>query len=123
MNIDNMTIGEAKQLAAMFNGQQTQTNNNNAHPFIGKHCIVRTYSAGVHMGTLESVDGSQVILKEARRLWKWEEAFTLNEVSKNGVGKGSRIAEVIDTISLSDMIEIIPTTEKARKSFEVCHEK
>lgn len=122
MNINDLTIGEAKQLAAMFGGQQIPTTNQ-PHPFVGQHCIVRTYSAGVHMGTVQSVDGAQVILKDARRLWKWEGAFTLNEVSKSGVSKSSRIAEVVDTISLSDMIELIPTTEKARKSFEVCNEK
>jgi len=121
VNIDELTLGEAKELAAMFG-------NNSApklakHPFIGKHCVVRTYSAGVHLGTVKSVDGSQVILEAARRLWKWEGAFTLHEVSQAGVSKTSRIAAEVPTISLSDMIELIPTSEKARKSFEACNEK
>ncbi len=94
------------------------------HPFIGRHCVVRTYSAGVHLGTVESVDGSQCILSNARRLWRWGGAFTLSEVSKTGVDpKKSRIADEVETISLSDMIELIPTTLSARDTFEACHEE
>jgi hypothetical protein len=118
MNIDELTIGEAKELAALFGKTET-----NKHPFVGKHCVIRTYSAGVHLGTIKSVDGAQVIADDVRRLWKWEGAFTLNEVALNGVSNSSRIAVEVPTISLSDMVELIPTSEKARKSFEVCNEK
>lgn len=121
MDIDNMTIGEAKELAAMFGNSPTAKTSK--HPFIGKHCVARTYSAGVHLGTVKSVEGSQVILDDVRRLWKWEGAFTLNEVALVGVGKTSRIAVEVPTVSLSDMVELIPTSEKARKTFEVCNEK
>lgn len=122
MNLDEMTIGEAKELAALFSN--TPASKSIAkHPFIGKYCVVRTYSAGVHLGTVKSVDGSQVILDDARRLWKWEGAFTLHEVSQTGVAKTSRIAAEVPTISLSDMVELIPTSEKARKTFEACNEK
>lgn len=38
---------------------------------IGKEVIVRTYSAGVHFGTLESRNGKEVVLKDARRIWDW----------------------------------------------------
>lgn len=30
--------------------------------------IVRTYSAGVHVGTLHSREGREVVLKDARRI-------------------------------------------------------
>lgn len=121
MNIDNLTIGEAKQLAALFGNQNQQQNQ--PHPFVGMHCVIRTYSAGVHLGIVKDVQGSQVIATNVRRLWSWEGAFTLNAVAKDGVKNTSRIAVEIETISLSDMIELIPTTEKARKSFEACNEK
>lgn len=120
MNIDELTIGEVKELSAMFGANQVASPK---HPFVGKHCVIRTYSAGVHLGTIKSVDGSQVIVEDARRLWKWEGAFTLNEVALTGVFKTSRIAVEVPTLSLSDMVELIPTSEKARKSFEVCNEK
>jgi hypothetical protein len=35
----------------------------------GKYVIVRTYSAGVFAGNLQSRDGKEVVLTDARRLW------------------------------------------------------
>ena len=43
MNIDNLTIGEARQIAALFgNGGAEPT----FTPHIGKRCIIRTYASG-----------------------------------------------------------------------------
>lgn len=114
MSIDDLTIGEAKQLASMFSG----ATNNAPHKMIGKVCVVRTYSAGVHIGKVVSVSGTEVELTESQRLWKWNGAFTLSEVANNGVGKESRMSMPTD-IYLSQSIEIIPTTEKARESFKL----
>jgi hypothetical protein len=36
-----------------------------------KYVIVRTYSAGVFAGQLESRNGREVILRNARRIWYW----------------------------------------------------
>lgn len=119
MNINDLTIGEAKELANMFGKGVTK----NKHPMIGRHCIIRTYGAGVHFGIVDSVDGSEVLLKNARRLWKWEGAFSLSEVATNGVNKGSRIAVEVGEIFLTGAIEFVPTTEKARKTYEACGEK
>jgi hypothetical protein len=90
---------------------------------IGQHVVVRTFSAGVHIGTLVEKDGENVLLKDARRLWKWSGAFTLSEVAQKGVQvKGSRIAMTVPLIELTNANEIIPTSEEARNSFEKCHE-
>ncbi|MFN4288930.1 MAG: DUF6948 domain-containing protein [Brevundimonas sp.] len=97
--------------------------NGNASPFIGQHVLVRTYSAGVHLGELVSKDGTNVILKGARRLWRWYGAFTLSEASQKGVAKNSRIAAPVPLIELTEAIEIIPTTDEARATFEAIHEK
>jgi hypothetical protein len=88
-------------------------------PLIGQHVLVRTYSAGVHVGVLKAKDGENVLLENARRIWKWTGAFTLSEVSQNGVDKtGSRIAVAVPLIELPNANEIIPTSEKARTSFD-----
>ena len=90
---------------------------------IGQHCVVRTYSAGVHLGVVRAVEGKHVVLSEARRLWKWNGAFTLSEVATKGVNKsGSRIAVTLPVIHLTEAIELIPTTEAARATFEAVHE-
>jgi hypothetical protein len=83
---------------------------------IGKFVIVRTYSAGVHAGTLVSQTGKNVELKDARRIWYWKGANTLHELANGGVGKGSKISDAVPSIVLTEAIEIIPSTEKAEKS-------
>ena len=89
----------------------------------GKHVLVRCTNAGVHTGELVSLDGQQVELKSARRVWYWKGAFTLSELSQTGPSQsGSRIAIAVPYILLLDAIEIIPTTEAAQAAIEACHE-
>jgi hypothetical protein len=80
---------------------------------IGKDVIVRTYSAGVHFGTLKSKKKKEVVLTNARRIWYWEGAFTLSRVAEKGVAKTSKLSVVIPEIMLTEAIEIIPCTEAA----------
>lgn len=105
---------------------QERTDTKTPANLVGQHCVVRTYSAGVHLGEIVAQDGKQVTLKDARRLWRWYGAFTLNEVALTGVsGKGgnkSRIAEPVPVIVLTEAIELIPTSDVARATFDACHE-
>lgn len=92
-------------------------------PLLGQHVLIRTYSAGVHFGTLQAKDGTNVLLSGARRLWKWSGAFTLSEVATAGVDvRGSRIAVEVPFIELTQAVEIIPTTEAARAKFAMIYE-
>jgi hypothetical protein len=84
--------------------------------------LVRTYSAGVHFGYLEYREGKEVVLSNARRLWRWYGAFTLSEVSQDGVAPHSRISKTVPEITLTEAIEIIPISEKAKESFDACNE-
>ena len=78
----------------------------------GPESIIRTYAAGVHIGEVESVNGQTVVLKNARRLWKWSGAFTLNAVATAGVNRNeSRISVTVPKITLLDAIEIIDVCE------------
>lgn len=78
---------------------------------IGKYAVVRTYSAGVHIGTVSSLEDKQVTLTGARRLWYWKGAFTLSEVAVKGPGKDSKISVEVPEIVLTEAVEIILTTE------------
>ena len=74
--------------------------------------IIRTYSAGVHIGTIKSRNGQEVVLTNARRLWRWAGAFTLNEVAMSGVKRDeSRISAPVTEITLLNAIEIIPVAK------------
>lgn len=75
----------------------------------GPEVIVRTYSAGVHIGTLTKRVGMEVTLTNARRLWKWDGAFTLSAVAVQGVNRtNSRISVEVPEVLLTQAIEIIP---------------
>ena len=114
MSIDNLTIGEAKELAAMFGGGCATKQK---HPMLGKRCLIRTYSAGVHIGDVVHIDGMEVKLENALRLWKWEGGgLSLSAVANDGI-KGGRLNKTGE-VYLTNVIEFIPTTKAAEKSFE-----
>ena len=82
---------------------------------IGKYVLVRTYSAGVHVGFLDAQNGKEVKLTDSRRLWYWTKAFTLSAVSQNGIGKDSKVSIPVPEIELTEAIEVIPCSAKAEK--------
>ena len=75
MDLDNLTIGEVKQLTALF-GQAD--NLDPAQSMIGKTCMFRTYSAGVHFGELAKKSGQTCLVKNAQRVFYWTEACSLS---------------------------------------------
>lgn len=81
---------------------------------VGKYAVVRTYSAGVHVGTVAKREGTEVTLTGARRIWAWKGANTLHEIALRGVAKGSRVSEPVEQILLTEAIEVIPTTTEAQ---------
>ena len=95
-------------------------NNNTANPMQGKYCVVRTYSAGVHIGLVEWVNpqnSMEVLLKDAIRLWKWEGGgLSLSAVARNGI-KGGRL-NYTGEVFLTNVIEMIPVAAGARETYE-----
>lgn len=85
---------------------------------IGKYVLVRTYSAGVHVGMLKSRNGKEVTLTNARRIWYWEGAATLSQLAMDGTSKpeNCKFPCAVNEILLTEAIEIIPITDKARES-------
>lgn len=85
-----------------------------------RYVIVRTYSTGVFAGELDSRNGREVILKNARRLWYWEGAASLSELAMHGISKPSKCKFPceVDTVELLECIEILDVTEKAKKSIK-----
>lgn len=81
---------------------------------IRSYVVVRTFSAGVHVGTLVKREGKEVTLTDARRIWSWTGANTLHEIATSGVGSGSKVSKPVAEIILLEAIEIIRATEEAR---------
>lgn len=118
MKINDLTIGDAKKLAALFGG--TRESGALDSYGIGEKVIIRTFSAGVWFGELSEKAGKEVILKNARRMWRWHaaESISLSAVAVHGINQDkSQIAPAVDSIWL-EAIEILPTSAKAAKTLE-----
>lgn len=123
MNINEMTIGQAKEIASMFpqslEPRQRIAAQSDLDGFsIGQTVIIRTYSAGVWFGTLDQKAGNEVILKNARRMWLWKckKSISLSGVVKHGIDqKESKIAPAIEYVWL-EAIEIMPIKGEAAQS-------
>lgn len=77
-----------------------------------RQVLIRTFSAGVHFGTLLSHEGQQVHLKNARRLWSWNGALSLSEVASKGIDLNkSKVSVPVEEIILTQAIEIIPISK------------
>ena len=87
----------------------------------GLECvIVRTYSAGVFMGYLKSLEGTLAVVLKARRLWYWSGAASISQLSIDGVGNpdSCKFPCEVPTVKLTEAIEILPVTAKAKASIE-----
>lgn len=116
MNIDDLTIGQAKELAALFGINTAQPAFDNG--MIGKYVIVRCRDAGVHTGKLESHQGRECVLVESRRLWYWKAAkgAFLSSVATDGLSDESKIGKELARIHLTENCEIIQCSPEAERS-------
>jgi len=114
MNIDDLTIGELRQLQGLVGA-----NKNQVQPMVGRRCVCRTYSAGVHIGKIKwqnPEDPTNIVLEDSHRLWKWEGGgLSLSVVASTGI-KGGRLNKTGE-VELTNVIEKIPTTPEAEATY------
>lgn len=84
------------------------------------YSIVRTYSAGVFAGYIGKTNGKVGRVYNARRIWYWNGAASLSQLSQEGTTKpqNCKFPMEVPHIDLTEIIEILPCTEKAKKSIE-----
>lgn len=114
MNIDDLTIGQAKALAAQFGAACGSLNTG----MIGKYVIVRCRDAGVHAGVLEATDGRACVLTDSRRLWYWKTAGSgdfLNAIALSGIHKDSKVSAPVERIALTENCEILQCSAEAER--------
>lgn len=85
-----------------------------------EYCMVRTYSAGVFAGYVETRNGKEAVLRNARRIWYWDGAASLSQLATDGTSKpeNCKFPCAVDKVVLTEVIEVISITEKAKKSIE-----
>ena len=80
--------------------------------------IIRADRAGVFFGEIESRTGSEVTMRNVRRIWYWEGANTLSQLAVDGTmfPDKCKFSVVVESMTILGVIEIIPCTDKATKS-------
>ncbi len=99
MDINNLTLGQLKEICDLLPAAPTTILTGSTgvfetepHPMLGRRCLIRTYSAGVHIGDVVWINpknSMELKLTNALRLWKWEGGgLSLSAVARNGIKGG-----------------------------------
>ena len=82
--------------------------------------IVRADRAGVFYGEIVERNGSEVKMKKVRRIFYWDGAASLSQLSVYGTSKpeNCKFTVYVPEMEILGVIEIIPCSEKAIKSIE-----
>ena len=118
MNINKKELKRVKKTLKSLKKQQKKAEQLNQ--MVGRKVIIRTYSAGVWFGMLDKKAKNEVIVSNARRLWRWhtKKSISLSSVAIHGINYDkSRIAEPVNLVWL-EAIEIIKCTKEAVESIE-----
>lgn len=116
MNIDNLTIGEAKKLASMFGGSGCAPKNDEYHDKIA--VLVWTDKRGVIFGYTENYAARPIELTEARMCLYWSVdvggVFGLAEI---GPTQNCKISATLPMASFEGVTGVAKVSEKAEKAW------
>lgn len=97
------------------------------HPMLKKNVIVRANVAGVHAGTVESINGDTVVLVNARRLWRVytrDKSGSISDVAANGLKENAEhsIGAALKRVCIINPsgFEISEMTKEAHASVMAC---
>ena len=113
-----------KEIAELLGAKNTTAESGLNSFGIGQEVIIRTYSAGVWFGRLKEKSGNEVILTDARRMWRWwaKESISLSGLALYCINQEkSRIPGAVESVWL-EAIEIIPVSGKPAESIRTAQE-
>ena len=86
-----------------------------------KYYIVRTDRAGVFAGNIKERNGDEVTMTNVRKLWYWDGACAVEQISVDGTNKADncKFTITVNEMTLLGAIQIIECTEKAEKVIKV----
>ena len=81
----------------------------------GQKYIVRSVEAGVFYGEITGKDGNEITMKNARCLWYWSGAASLNQLARDGVKnpRDCKFTVAVDELVIMSACEILPCSEEA----------
>lgn len=122
MNIDNLTIKEAREIAAMFAQATAPKASRITDNLIGKYVIVRSRNEGINAGFVEAADETGIALRSARRLWYHKPADPSESwyegVANHGLSDDSKISASVAAKVIIEDYSVTVCTEKAQASIE-----
>jgi len=82
------------------------------------YAVIRTYSAGCFSGYVKERKGKEGTILKARRFYYWSGAATLSQLAMEGIKNPEKCKFPceVEELQLTDIIEVIPTTEQSKKS-------
>nr|DAG76963.1 MAG TPA: hypothetical protein [Caudoviricetes sp.] len=82
--------------------------------------IVRSIEAGVFYGYITEKDGCEVTMKNARCLWYWKGAASLNQLAEEGVRypEDCKFTMPVEEIVITNVCEILACSEQAAKCID-----
>ena len=117
MNINDLTIGQAKEIAAALRHQQSGSFYTR---YIGEYVIVRSRNEGINAGVVVAADETGIILEDARRLWYHKPAEKSESwyegVANHGLSDDSKISSPVKEKAIVEDYSITLTTEKSEES-------
>ncbi len=86
----------------------------------GRKVVVRANQAGVFFGTLKEVDNNNVILTNARKLYYWSGANTVEQIAESGVKNPEQcnFTCFVDEVLITDIAQMIPCSDEASEIIE-----
>lgn len=110
MNLTDL-IKAVEVLKTLSVSEETKPTNITEYSFIGKQVLIRAHLYGVQVGTVESVDGEFLKLKDSRKLWRWQakKGIALDSLAISGITDGTKATSIapIVHIRLDDCCGII----------------
>lgn len=83
---------------------------------MSEYKIIRSNMAGVFLAKVERKEHPQnIVMLDARRLWRWSGATTVSELALKGVSNAPscKFDAPVSRIEIFDIVEILDATEEA----------
>ncbi len=117
MNLNDITLGELKEINSMLNHQK---NENSIDYPIGEYVIVRTRNEGINFGKLKQASSEGCVISDARRIYyhkpKNKSTAWYEGVAKSGVSDDSKLSTTVKVKYIIEDYSLTICTKEAIES-------